>query len=165
MNKGNMTLFGDDSSAVLSECRTYRYELWRRWNKELPYCVFIGLNPSTADETVDDPTINRCKKFAADWGYGGLCMVNLFAFRATDPPDMKQAIDPVGPDNNKYLMKAVKDAGVVIAAWGTDGGFHGRDEEIIELIDNLSCLSITRGGFPGHPLYLKANLKPKPFNP
>lgn len=75
------------TGANLSECRRYRFSLWRIWDEALPYALFIGLNPSTADETANDPTITRCINFAKDWGYGGIYMANLFAYRATDPSE------------------------------------------------------------------------------
>jgi hypothetical protein len=78
--------------AVLSECRTYRYALWRIWDQTVPYAMFIGLNPSTADESNDDPTLTRCMGFAKSWGYGGVCMANLFALRSTDPTALKTVI-------------------------------------------------------------------------
>ncbi len=91
------------TDANLSECRKYRYALWRTWDKSKPYAMFIGLNPSTADETENDPTINRCINYSKDWGFGGLCMVNLFAFRATDPSDMMASKDPIGSDNDDWI--------------------------------------------------------------
>lgn len=95
-------------TAKLSDCRTYRYELWRTWDESKPYAMFIGLNPSTADETEDDPTIRRCINFAKTWGYGGLCMTNLFAYRATQPEDMKRASDPIGNKNDETLILLAK---------------------------------------------------------
>lgn len=88
--------------------------------------MFVGLNPSTADELLDDPTIRRCVAFARSWGYGALCMTNLFAFRATDPDVMKSADDPVGPENDQHLQDLANGASVVIAAWGVHGTFGGR---------------------------------------
>ncbi|MDA8965892.1 DUF1643 domain-containing protein, partial [Pseudomonadales bacterium] len=100
-----------ETSADFSPCRTYRYALWRTWDKTEPYVLFLGLNPSTADETENDPTITRCIDFAKQLGFGGLCMANLFAFRATQPKDLKQAKDPVGDANDKWLSKLHRDAG------------------------------------------------------
>ena len=124
-------------NATFSDCRKYRYALWRTWDSEIPYAMFVGLNPSTADETEDDPTIRRCLNYARDWGYGGLCMVNLFGFRATQPNDMKDASDPIGPDNDTYLITLAKDAGVIIAAWGNHGSYLNRSSEIIKVIPNI----------------------------
>jgi hypothetical protein len=143
-------------SADFSLCRTYRYTLWRVWNSKAPPACFIGLNPSTADELEDDPTIRRCMRFAKAWGYGGLVMANLFAFRATDPRMMKAAIDPVGPDNDAWLLRLADKAGIVIAAWGNHGSFMGRDRRVAGIIENLHCLGTTKDGSPKHPLYLRA---------
>jgi hypothetical protein len=125
--------------------------------------MIIGLNPSTADETVDDPTIRRCAQFARSWGYGGLCMANLFAFRAAKPADMFAASDPIGRGNDEWLVKLAESAGVVVAAWGNGGTHLGRTEEVTRLIPNLYCLRMNRSGQPAHPLYLPANLRPTPL--
>ena len=148
---------------VFSPCRTYRYTLWREWIGGDGYAMFVGLNPSTADETQDDPTIRRCIAFAKAWGYAGLCMTNLFAFRATDPKDMKAAADPVGPENDYHLLRLWADAGVVVAAWGANGTHRGRDAEVAKMLRPLHCLALTKDGHPGHPLYLRKTLTPVPM--
>lgn len=125
--------------------------------------MFIGLNPSTADEVKDDPTIRRCVAFAKDWGYNALCMTNLFAFRATDPAVMLAAPDPVGPDNDRHLVNLSRGAGVIVAAWGTNGAFLGRDREVQALLPGLHCLRKTKHGHPSHPLYLPGTLTPVLF--
>ncbi len=150
-------------SAVLSDCRTFRYELWRRWSNA-PSCVFVGLNPSTADETNDDPTIRKCVGYAKRWGYGSLCMVNLFAFRATQPKDMLAASDPVGPENDATLQRLARDAGIIIAAWGNDGGHMGRDKSVMAMLPALHALKQNKDGSPAHPLYLRGDLTPYPLN-
>ena len=124
--------------------------------------MFIGLNPSTADETNDDPTIRRCIRFAKRWGYSGLCMMNLFAFRATSPEDMKaiENRDPVGPDNDRALIDIAEDADVIVAALGTHGKYMGRDEEVKAMLPQLHYLRLTKDGFPSHPLYLPKTLRP-----
>jgi len=147
-------------NATFSDCRKYRYALWRTWDSEIPYAMFVGLNPSTADETEDDPTIRRCLNYARDWGYGGLCMVNLFGFRATQPNDMKDASDPIGPDNDTYLITLAKDAGVIIAAWGNHGSYLNRSSEIIKVIPNIKCLRQNASGEPAHPLYQRKAATP-----
>ena len=152
-----------ETSADFSPCRSYRYALWRTWDKTEPYVLFLGLNPSTADETENDPTITRCIDFAKQWGFGGLCMANLFAFRATQPKDLKQAKDPVGGANDKWLSKLHRDAGLAVAAWGNDGKFLGRADEVTKQLSNLYCLKINKSGEPAHPLYLKKGLKPAPY--
>lgn len=158
-------------SAVLSPCRRWRYSLTRdQSDQALPdcgYALFIGLNPSTADETEDDPTIRRCMRFASDWGFTGLVMTNLFAWRATDPADMKAAADPVGPDNDQHLVQLAQGAGVIVAAWGVHGTHLGRDEVVKALpgiAGRLHYLRLTKSGHPGHPLYLPASLVPTPWN-
>jgi len=153
-----------ERSATFSPCRKYRYTLWRHWGSLFAsgYAMFIGLNPSTADETIDDPTVRRCIGYAQDWGYAGLCMMNLFAFRATLPKDMKTVEDPVGPDNDRALVEIAEYAKVIIAAWGNHGMYMGRDEEVKLIIpEPLRYLRLTKDGYPGHPLYLPKELKPK----
>lgn len=140
-------------AAYFSPDRKYRYALWRWWDDSLPSCMFIGLNPSSAD----DPTIRRCIRFARDWGYGSLCMANLFALRATKPLDMLEHPEPVGPDNKVWLQNLASDAGVVVAAWGVHGVHCGRDREVVGMLGPLKCLRKTKDGFPGHPLYLPAD--------
>lgn len=149
--------------AVLSDCRTYRYALWRIWDDTKPYAMFIGLNPSTADEINDDPTLTRCIGFARSWGYGGVCMANLFALRSTDPATLKSVDDPVGAENDQWLKKLAEEAGIIVAAWGNKGSYLGRDQVVREAIDNLHYLRITYAGQPSHPLYLPGNLKPIPI--
>lgn len=150
---------------ILSPCRSYRYVLWREFNELIGqgYAMFIGLNPSTADETSDDATIRRCIGYAKSWGYGAMCMTNLFAFRATKPEDMMTAVDPVGADNDQHLLAAAQGAGVIVAAWGTHGEFMGRDATVRNLIPGLHCLALTKGGHPHHPLRLRADLIPVPY--
>ncbi len=151
-----------DKGAQFSDCRRYRYALWRTWQEGESHVMFIGLNPSTADETKDDPTIRRCIGYAKAWGFGGIHMLNLFAFRATNPKDLKKANDPVGKENDSYLKMYLEPGGLNIACWGTHGSFLNRGEEVIELLNrgNLSCFDLTKNGQPKHPLYLKQDIKP-----
>ena len=152
-------------SALLSRDRVYRYDLWRIWDDYKKPAVFIGLNPSTADERKDDPTIRRCMAFATAWGYGSLCMLNLFAFRATHPSVLKRAADPIGPVNNGHILDVMAGAGLIICAWGVHGSYLGRDRELLKLTPtpDLHCLGVTQYGFPRHPLYVKAITRPTPF--
>lgn len=149
--------------ASISTCGLYRYGLFRRWDDGEGVAVFIGLNPSTADAEKDDPTIRRCVAFAKAWGCSRLDMLNLFAFRATDPGVMKKADDPVGPLNDAYLEMA-KSARFVVAAWGVHGTHLGRDKVVRAMLPNLSFLRLTKDGHPGHPLYLPASLTPQPWS-
>jgi hypothetical protein len=156
-----------DTGAVFSPCETYRYRLWRAWDNAAPRVVFIGLNPSTADVTTDDPTIRRCVGFAKAWSFGGIEVVNLFAFRATEPKNLKQAADPVGLENDAHLLRVTAAAGRVVAAWGVHGTLHGRAEAVLELLKTagvtITCLARTRAGHPRHPLYAKASLRSRRY--
>ena len=142
-------------SAVFSNCRKYRYSLTRSWNSADGYVLFIGLNPSIADETINDPTLTRCINFAKDWGYGGLIMVNLFAYMSTYPTDLKKVKLPIGNNNNKHILKNHQKSQLTVAAWGNDGHFLKRDKEILKIISNPMCLNINKSGQPSHPLYQK----------
>jgi hypothetical protein len=148
-------------SALLSRDRVYRYTLWRRWSEGDRYVQFICLNPSTADESVDDPTVRKCVKFARSWGYDALCITNLFAYRATDPRQMKSVADPVGLGNNRRLLQIADDASLIVAAWGRDGVHLHRSAAVRRLLRSfdLHYLRITLGE-PWHPLYLPDNTKP-----
>ncbi|MFT6098812.1 MAG: hypothetical protein ACJAYF_001355 [Arenicella sp.] len=148
------------ADAKLSDCRNYRFALWRTWDDSKPFAMIVGLNPSTADEVKDDPTLTRCINFAKSWGYGGVCMTNLFAYRATDPKDMKAQNDPIGANNDIWLNKLANDAGIVVAAWGNDGRYLSRSNMVVEMLPNLHYLKMNKSGEPAHPLYLKADLIP-----
>jgi len=146
-------------NASFSSSRKYRYSLSRIWDKHKKHVLFIGLNPSTADEEVDDPTVLRCLNYAKNWGYGGFRMVNLFAYRTTFPSNLKQVKYPVGKDNDKYIIKLSKKADITIAAWGNNGNLYSRDKQVLSLVSNLMCLKVNKSGQPAHPLYLKKDLK------
>jgi hypothetical protein len=155
------------SGAVFSANERYRFSLWRRWKEDVDrreMVAFIGLNPSTADETKDDPTIRRCRGFAKDWGYGGMMMLNIFAFRATDPEEMKAAFDPVGVGNDDALLDSSSKWGKIICCWGAHGGHLGRSERVQRRLVKYQIeayhLGLTQKGEPRHPLYLRADTKP-----
>ena len=152
------------NTAVISRCGSYRYALWRTWDPATGAVMFIGLNPSTADANTDDPTLRRCMRFAKDWGYGGVIMANLFAFRATQPADLLEAERPIGPRNNRWLRQLADDAALVVAAWGNDGAHQGRASAVCEMLPELNCLKVNGSGEPGHPLYIRASAKPTPYN-
>ena len=153
-------------SAIFSPCRTWRYRLERQWSSG-PVAAFILLNPSTADETNDDPTIRRCIGFAKVWGMGGLVLGNAFALRSTDPRGLYSHVDPVGPDNNEALAGIARQAATVVCGWGTHGAFMGRGAAVAKIIREAGAtpmaLKVTAAGHPGHPLYLRADLKPNEF--
>lgn len=151
--------------AVLSQDGRYRYFLSRNLNFEGPIVVFIGLNPSTADATHDDPTIRRCMSFAKQWDARELWMVNLFGYRSTSPNVLKQVQDPVGPDNDQWLNTAVEKADIVVASWGNHSTLMGRGETIkARHSGKLHALRVTRLGMPNHPLYIPSNETLKRFS-
>lgn len=158
------------SGAVISECGKYRYSLTREWD-DGPRALFIILNPSIADALIDDPTIRRCIGFAQSFAFeqkitdcvGSLEVVNLFAFRATDPKDMAAAkargVDIVGPENDRHIIEAASRASLVVAAWGADKLAPLRSVSIRKLVapHELHCLGKSKSGAPKHPLYLASN--------
>lgn len=166
-DSGCTTPRGIIRNAVFSPCRTYRYELARYWQSGSQICNFILLNPSKADAQTDDATVRRCIRYAHDWGYAGLVITNLFAFRSTDPRQLKMCPDPFGPENYDYLRSAAYAAGVVVCGWGEHGRLHDWGQEILELLQDmgirLHALRLTAGGHPHHPLRLPANLRPRPL--
>lgn len=145
--------------AYISEDGLYRYSLTRDWHEEFPMMLFVMLNPSVADHKQDDPTIRRCINFAKREFCGMLEVVNLFAFRATNPEDMKAAEDPVGPNNDAIIREALKEADKVVCAWGAHGSYQGRDAVVLDIIRQSGhvpmALGVTKAGLPRHPLYLK----------
>lgn len=147
--------------AVFSEDRSYRYLLTREWAHDKPLVMFIGLNPSTADEVALDPTLRRCVGFAQSWGCGGFHMTNLFAVRSKDPDVMKAADDPVGPDNDEWLLRAANMSSLIVCAWGVHGSHRDRDREVYCMLKKrahqLWTLGLTKDGHPKHPLYLRAD--------
>lgn len=148
------------STAVISPCQLYRYELIRRWGDD-PMLEFVMLNPSTADADTDDPTIRRCIGFAKDRGYGALVVRNLYAYRATNPSVLAHVQDPIGPKNRAYLGNNIADT--TVAAWGANpaavGWWGGYPYNITAALKNrtLMCLGTTAAGAPRHPLYVRAD--------
>lgn len=151
---------GERRTAIYSDCLRYRYLLEIEWDSQLPALQVIGLNPSTATELADDPTVTRCKFRAMAWGAGSLLMTNLFAYRATDPRVMKAFSEPVGSWNDHALSDAYSNAALSLAAWGTHGTHMGRCVKVRRQLPNLMCLAKTADGQPRHPLYLPYHLIP-----
>ncbi|MDH4093518.1 MAG: DUF1643 domain-containing protein [Betaproteobacteria bacterium] len=155
------------SGARFSACRRWRTLLWRRWDGQRPVANFLMLNPSTADETVLDPTCARARDFAERWGYGALLVTNVFAWRATDPGEMRAAADPVGRGNDVAILRAARAAALVVCAWGNHGAHLGRSAQVRQLLERahiaLHVLRLNAGGEPSHPLYLPARLAPVPW--
>lgn len=156
----------DYHPATFSPCRTWRFRLERRWSAG-PKAAFILLNPSTADETKDDPTIRRCIGFAKAWGFGGLVLGNIFALRSTDPRGLYSHADPIGPGNDDALRGIAREAEKVICGWGTHGALNGRGSFAFDVMRQAGAeplaLKVTAAGFPGHPLYIGADTIPRPF--
>lgn len=153
---------GAVSGAEFSECRTYRYGLWRLWDKDKPFIMFIGLNPSTASEYLDDPTIRRVKRFASDWGYGGVYMCNLFGFVTQYPQELKTCADPLG-DNDRWLLSYKEICKDVLFAWGSFKESKERGLKVMSMFTNAVCLGINKDGSPKHPLYVSAKTLPLPI--
>ena len=133
----------------------------RQWDGSLPYVAFVGLNPSKADEIRSDRTVSRCIDFAKRWNYGGLVMLNAFAFMATDPLDMRRVDDPVGPDNDAYIQAVAREIRFIVVAWGNGGYWHGRDRAVLDILGEVRTLGITRRGLPRHPLYVRGDTLPQ----
>ena len=150
-------------SAILSDCGAYRYELRRTWDSSRPILLWVGLNPSTADHINDDPTNRRIAGFSKRWGYGGYVLANLFAYRAINPQTLRQAADPIGPDNDKHLKKLSRAAEHTICAWGNHGTMLERAATVLPSLDRPLALGITKQNQPLHPLYCPANRQPKAF--
>jgi hypothetical protein len=149
---------GMKKHAVISQDNKYRYQLSRIWDEEKPKVLFIMLNPSTADADKDDPTIRKIVKFSQSWGYGGVYVGNLYAFRSTDPKALRHTHDPVGEDNIEHITKLIGLTDIVVYAWG-----HEKKEPdwLHELVDSPYYIDVSKKGIPKHPLYLKGELYPK----
>jgi hypothetical protein len=154
------------TGAILSG--SYRYLLWRTWDETRPHLLWVLLNPNTADEQTDDPTLRRCIRFSREWQYGGLEIVNLFAFRTPHPHDLHRVADPIGDENDQYLTAAAARAAGIILAWGAKGAYLQRDRTVLALLSlhatqSLYCLGIAHNGCPCHPLYRPRSTRPVPY--
>jgi hypothetical protein len=152
--------------AVFSDDEAYRYVL-ARGDVSAKTVNWILLNPSTATEDVNDPTITRCIKYAERWGYEGVYITNIFALRATDPKELYKVIDPQGLFNDSYIRWCAGLSELVVAGWGTHGRLNERGGEVARLLRSMrkrpKALKTTKAGHPAHPLYLRANLRPQPW--
>lgn len=146
--------------AFISPCGLYRPLLTRSWHEGTGTLHICGLNPSTADGDVDDPTMVREMDFAQRLGFRGLWKTNLFSFRATDPRDMITAVDPIGPHADLWIKESINMCEMSIAAWGVLGTFKKRDKRVINMFEKLYAFKINQDGTPQHPLYLPATTKP-----
>lgn len=155
-------------AAAISDCGQYRYQLTRRWGEiSNPSVVYIMLNPSTADGETDDATIRVCIGRAQRMGYGGITVLNLFAYRATKPTDLLLAADPIGPHNDYHIGETLKHRPIVIAAWGVGGNHLNRARKVANMCHafgvTLSCLGVTKEGAPRHPLRISYDVLLKPW--
>lgn len=152
------------SSAIYSECEQYRYALTRIWDPAQPRALFVMLNPSKATEVQNDPTVERCERRARALGFGAFRVVNIFAWRETHPQLMRQATDPVGPDNDTQLLAGCAWADQIICGWGTHGAHMNRGTQVAKLLRSrgfeLSVLGLTKAGHPKHPLYIAYAAQP-----
>ena len=146
------------SSAIYSDCRQYRYKLTRTWDDSGKRILFIMLNPSKATELKNDPTVERCERRARALGYGAFRVTNIFAWRSTDPKDMRAAADPTGLDNDEAIRESCNWADDVLCAWGTHGAHLDRGLKIVQLLKGFSInpmhLGLSKEGHPKHPLYI-----------
>ncbi|MFP3564752.1 DUF1643 domain-containing protein [Paraburkholderia sp. SIMBA_030] len=160
-----------ERGAHISDCGTYRYRLWREWDRSRPTLAFLMLNPSTADHLTDDQTVTRCLLRAAAGKYGRLEVANLFPLRATNPAELLTHADPVGPTGpaDGAVLDAIDRAGMVICAWGAHSAAAPRAAEVMRIIrltgmrNKLYHLGLNKDGSPKHPLYIAASTRPKPF--
>jgi len=143
--------------AVFSDDRKHRYVLMRIWNTELPMIMFIGLNPSTASENQDDPTIRRVIKFAKDWGFGGVYMCNLYSYVTSKPKELIIESDSV--NNNFFLKFYGNKSQEILCAWGAFKEAKERANEVLKMMHNTTALQINKDGSPKHPLYVKADVE------
>jgi hypothetical protein len=159
---------GMTHGATLSDDRAYRYLLWRSWSGPALAINFIMLNPSTADEVTNDPTVIRCIQRAKTLGSGKLYVTNLFAGRATNPKDLFGMGDPVGPSNNEFLVATAAKADLVVAAWGNHGQKRDRASTVLKFLSEagikLHIINYEGRDIPAHPLYLPYSLKPRIWN-
>jgi hypothetical protein len=156
-----------NKGAIFSDCRQYRYLLWRIWDDKKPCIMFIMLNPSTADENEDDSTIRKCIQFAKWLGYGGIYVGNLFSYRSTNPAELRKSnllqIDILGKDNDRYLEKVAEKCEKIIFAWGDNGKLFNRDKDMMKLFPHGYCLGRTMNNNPKHPLYLSNSIQVQSF--
>ncbi len=157
------------STAVYSDCERYRYLLTRVWDDAEEKALFVMLNPSTATEVQNDPTVERCERRARALGFGGFRVTNIFAWRDTDPRAMRAAADPVGPGNDDAIRDSCDWADRIIAAWGTHGAHLERGPVVEALLRStgrpVHHLGLTKDGHPKHPLYIAYSEQPRLWFP
>lgn len=147
-----------EMSEIATHDGMYRYELRRVWDESKPLLLFIGLNPSCANDLSDDNTSRVCINYAKRWGFGGLVMANLFAYRTPKPSELFDAQKPIGGENNEHLQRLQKEVGLVVCAWGNDGVYLNRNLEVLSFLKQPYSLKILKSGQPGHPLYKSSKI-------
>lgn len=164
----------EETGAAFSHCGQYRYSLWRMWDHKKPRVLFLMLNPSTADEVKNDPTVERCQRRAVQWGFGGLYVGNIFALRSTDPQALYTHADPIsnpveptnapGQANNIALHAMTTLSGLVVCGWGEHGALRGRGREVLAMLRRREvkphALRMNKSGQPAHPLYIPYSATP-----
>lgn len=153
------------STATYSDCERYRYDLTRIWAEEEGRIAFVMLNPSTATEVQNDPTVERCERRARALGFGAFRVCNIFAWRDTDPFKMRKAEEPIGPENDAAIVSACDWANQIVCAWGTHGAHLSRGPEVEVLMratgKPLFHLGLSKAGHPKHPLYISYAQQPE----
>lgn len=154
------------SSAEISACGRYRHSLLRVWDDVSYACLFVLLNPSTADGSVDDPTVRKCVGFAKEFGCGAMEIVNLFDYRATRPLELFKVwerspwtdVYPVSPDWRRHFEYAVQRSEMTVVGWGAHGKLADRDRDVMNLLKDFGvepqCLAVNKDRTPKHPLYV-----------
>ena len=143
------------TGAIFSDDRKYRYALWRLWSMTRKPLMFIGLNPSTATEITNDPTVVRCMTRAAKNGFGGLLVANLYAFVSSNPNVLTgEEENYVGKDTDEYILSMSKMAEVVVCGWGSFPAVNGRADAVLKMVQDPHCLGVNMDGHPKHPLYI-----------
>lgn len=156
MNKG--AIFSTDND------KKYRYSLWRIWDETKEVVLFIGLNPSLANDSEDDNTIKKLIELCKNWDFGGFYIANLFAFITPYPKELLQELEPIGEQNDTTIQELMNKCSKTILMWGNNDGFIGRDKSVLKIISNPYCVGITKNGHPIHPLYQKSTSRLREFN-
>ena len=157
----------EERGAHFSPCRRWRYRLWIEWNQDRPVMLWLLLNPSTADEIANDPTVERCQRRAHASGFGSVGIANIFAWRSTDPAGLLATEDPVGPENDAAIIDMATRADLIVCGWGKHGSLLGRGPAVEEMLRSrrairhkLHALKLNADGSPRHPLYVGYEAKP-----
>lgn len=160
---------GQQSSAEFSPCQNFRYQLTRRWEYGSGMLTFCMLNPSTADASKNDPTVTKCIQWAKSLGFAGLHVVNIFAWRSTDPMAIhhkwRAGSDAIGPENDEWILSTARGSSMLICAWGNHGKLANRGMQVRRMLKDNGvmphCLKVSKEGQPVHPLYQPYSLTPK----